>query len=144
MYILDKKAPSASIQLASSIHYIQCDVSSWSEQVQAFKQAGDVDILLACAAVGEGGRNYFADETDAATGELMDPGLPVLDVVYEGVLRSVKLALSSMRRTGKAGSVVLVSSAAAYSPEVNIPIYSATKLAVRVPHFPFHLPGWPG
>ena len=74
-------------------------------------------------------QDYFADTFDEA-GEMLEPKYNVIEVNYRGVLNFVKLATSYMRREGKGGSIVITSSATAYSPEQSLPVYSATKLAV--------------
>lgn len=75
--------------------------------------------------------DYSEDRLDEA-GDLMEPRYNVIEVNYRGVLNFVKLATSCMRRQGQGGSIVITSSATAYSPEQSLPVYSATKLAVSV------------
>lgn len=75
-------------------------------------------------------QNHF-DDTFDEQGELLEPSRAVIDVNLVGTLSFCKLALSYMRRQGTGGSVVIVSSATAYSPEHSLPVYSACKLAVR-------------
>ncbi|RAL10869.1 uncharacterized protein BO97DRAFT_426113 [Aspergillus homomorphus CBS 101889] len=47
-----------------------------------------------------------------------------------GTLNVIKVALSMMRRTKTAESIMITSSATAYSPEHSLPIYSASKLGL--------------
>jgi NAD(P)-dependent dehydrogenase (short-subunit alcohol dehydrogenase family) len=131
VYILDQNQPrDADLPLPASVTYIPCDVTNWSQQVAAFEQAGpQIDLAVACAGMGEGAVDYFADSFDAS-GKLLDPPMATMDVNYGGVLKFVKLAVSCMRRSGRGGSVVVVASATAYSPEIGLPVYSSLKAAV--------------
>ena len=76
--------------------------------------------------------DYFEDTFDEA-GALAEPGYNVIEVNYRAVLNFIKLAISYMRRQGLGGSIVIISSATAYTPEQSLPVYSATKLAVSIP-----------
>jgi NAD(P)-dependent dehydrogenase (short-subunit alcohol dehydrogenase family) len=96
----------------------------------AFQYAERVDVAVANAGVSEEA-DYFADTFDEA-GALVEPAYGVLDVNLRGVLNFTKLAISSMRRLHVSGSIVITSSATAYSPEHSLPVYSAAKLAVSV------------
>ena len=127
-FILDLAPPPA--DAASSATFIECNTASWPDLLTAFKQAGSVDIAIANAGVSEE-HDYFEDRLDEA-GELLEPTYNVIDVNYRGVLNFVKLATSYMRRQGRGGSIVITSSATAYSPEQSLPVYSATKLAVSI------------
>ena len=73
--------------------------------------------------------DYFAD-TFGPDGSLQEPQYRVLDINFRAVLNFAKLSLSAFKRQGPGGSLVLVSSATAYSPEQSLPVYSATKLGV--------------
>lgn len=64
------------------------------------------------------------------SGELLEPDYKVLDVNFRSVINLIKLALSAFQRQGKGGSIVITSSATAYSPEHSLPVYSATKLGL--------------
>lgn len=90
---------------------------------------GKVDIAVANAGISEV-ENYFDDSFDEQ-GHLLEPSRAVIDVNLVGTLNFCKWAISYMRRQGTGGSVVIVSSATAYSPEHSLPVYSACKLAVR-------------
>jgi short-subunit dehydrogenase len=110
------------------IQYIQCDISSWKNLSDAFKVAGDVDIAIANAGISES-ESYFQDKLDAE-GNLIEPNTAVIDVNLRGTVLFTKLAIWYMRKKKTGGSVVITSSATAYAPEQNLPVYSATKLAV--------------
>lgn len=111
-----------------SIAYTACNVADWASLRSAFHNIGHVDIAVANAGVSQE-CDYFADTFDDE-GQLEEPGYNVLTVNYRAVLNFSKLALSAFRRQGPGGSLILVSSATAYSPEQSLPVYSATKLAV--------------
>ena len=102
-----------------------------------------MDIVVANAGVSQEG-DYFAD-TFTENGELAEPKYGVLDVNVKATLNVVKHALRAFRLQfgGKGkpgsdfnreeesgGSLVLTSSATAYSPEWSLPVYSAGKMAV--------------
>ncbi|KAL4972596.1 short chain dehydrogenase reductase [Aspergillus desertorum] len=95
---LDVSPPPES--LGNEIEYRQCDVSNWSDLLEAFKQAGNIDLAVSNAGISEE-TDYFADTfgNDASSwSQLID--------------------------------VVITSSATAYAPEQSLPVYSASKLAL--------------
>lgn len=113
-----------------SILYTRCDVTDWPRLRQIFTEIGHVDIAVANAGVSQE-CDYFTDTFDA-DGKLEEPLYAVLDVNYRAVLNFVKLSLSAFRKQGRGGgSVVITSSATAYASEQALPVYSATKMAVR-------------
>jgi NAD(P)-dependent dehydrogenase (short-subunit alcohol dehydrogenase family) len=124
--ILDLNSPLEA--LPSAIEYRKCDISQWAELKSAFLQAGNIDIAVANAGVSED-RDYFADTFDEE-GELLEPAYPVMEVNLKAVFNFVKLSLSHFRKRKSQGSIVITSSATAYSPEQSLPVYSACKLAV--------------
>ena len=129
-FVLDVASPSAGFP--TSAHFIHCDISSWASLVRAFQTIKHVDIAIANAGVSEDG-DYLEDRFDEA-GELLEPRYRVIDVNLRGVCNFVKLAISCMRKqrgsTG-GGSIVVTASATAYAAEQSLPVYSATKAAVR-------------
>ena len=132
MYILDLNAPKDNVQSEDSdISFLPCNVASWSELRGIFARVGHVDMVFANAGVSEE-TNYFQD-TYSKEGLLLEPRYGVIDVNYRAVLNVVKLSLSAMRKQKTGGSIVLTTSATAYAPEQSLPVYSATKLAVRSP-----------
>lgn len=126
-YILDLSPPEGDVPTGAV--FIKCDVTSWDNLVNAFKQAGHVDIAILNAGVSEE-CDYFEDSFNES-GDLLEPRYDVVKVNYLSVLNSIKLALSFMRKQGTGGSIVITSSSTAYAPEQSLPVYSATKLAVR-------------
>lgn len=111
-----------------AIEFHECDVTSWKQLTSVFKKIPHVDIAVANAGVSEE-VNYFEDVFDEA-GELLEPQYSVLEVNVRSTINFIKLALSKFSKQGPGGSLVITTSATAYSPEQSLPIYSATKLAV--------------
>lgn len=93
-----------------------------------FKNSGPVHIAIANAGQGEDG-SYLNDSYDEE-GNLLEPTYNVIDTNYRGTLNFIKLALHSMKKNGIEGSIVITSSATAYSAEQSLPVYSGTKSAV--------------
>lgn len=123
--------------LPEKARFIQCDVTSWADLRKAFDktvyEAGRIDIAISNAGVSEE-HDYFTDQFDES-GNLLEPEFEVIDVNFRAVVSFVKLAVSQMRKQRKAGDkktgrIVVTSSATAYAPEHNLPVYSASKLAV--------------
>ncbi|KAJ4021178.1 hypothetical protein NW752_004185 [Fusarium irregulare] len=122
--------------LPEKARFIQCDVTSWADLRKAFDktvyEAGRIDIAISNAGVSEE-HDYFTDQFDES-GNLLEPEFEVIDVNFCAVVSFVKLAVSQMRKQRKAGDkktgrIVVTSSATAYAPEHNLPVYSASKLA---------------
>ncbi|KAK4108596.1 NAD(P)-binding protein [Canariomyces notabilis] len=125
VYILDLNEPT---EPAPELHFRKVNVASWAELRDVFAEAGHVDYAFANAGVSEE-TNYFADTFDAE-GNLQEPTYAVLDVNLRGVLNFVKLAWSTMRKNGTAGSIVITTSATAYAPEQSLPVYASGKIAL--------------
>ncbi|KAJ3546648.1 hypothetical protein NM208_g1905 [Fusarium decemcellulare] len=126
VYLLDRDGPEE--PLPSGIEYIQCDISVWSDMVAALKKIGSLHIAVANAGVSEDA-GYLTDSYDE-NGDLLEPTYKVIDVNLRGTLNFVKLALHSMKKNSIQGSIVITSSATAYSAEQSLPVYSATKAAL--------------
>lgn len=114
--------------LPAGIRYQKCDISNWSELSAVFQTAGTVHIAVANAGQGEDG-SYLKDAYDE-NGNLLEPKYNVIDTNFRGTLNFIKLALNSMKRNNIEGSIVITSSATAYSAEQSLPVYSGTKAAV--------------
>ncbi|KAI0195871.1 short chain dehydrogenase reductase [Astrocystis sublimbata] len=145
VYILDLSPPDAeSIPkppedepvLPKTTTFIPCNVARWSDLNAAFQrciaETGRLDIAIANAGVSEE-YDYFEDRRDVE-GELLEPAFGVIDVNFRSVVSFVKLAVSHIRKQREAGilgggSIVITSSATAYAPEHNLPVYSASKFA---------------
>lgn len=129
VHVIDRNEPiEAGWQGWSDLHYHKCDVTKFIEQRAVFDTIGPVHIAFANAGVAET-VNFFADSFDAE-GKLQQPDSLVLDVNVTGVLYTVKLAWSSMRRHQIPGSIVITTSTTAFAPEAALPTYSAGKLAL--------------
>ncbi|RWA06746.1 hypothetical protein EKO27_g8348 [Xylaria grammica] len=111
-----------------NLRYHRCDVASFTSQRTVFDDIGPVHMVCANAGVLEK-TDFFSDVLDA-DGGLARPDPLLFDVNVKGVLYTVKLAWSSMRRHKIAGSIVITSSAAGYAPEVAVPTYSALKVSL--------------
>lgn len=148
VHVLDRHTPSATASvpafhgpLPDNITFHICDVSDWKTLRGIFAQIGHVDHVFANAGISET-ENFLADTLEdsspaanvAATGttleNLKEPGYPLIDINLKGVLNIVKLAHHVFLRDATAGSIVITSSATAYSPEISLPVYSALKLAI--------------
>lgn len=114
------------------LHYHACDVREWQALRAVFDAVGRVDYVFANAGITESdGVDFFADSMDDA-GKLAEPEWKsIFEVNVFGVLNTVKLAVSSMRKHKvAAGSIVITTSATAYAPEHNLPVYVTSKTAL--------------
>lgn len=124
-----KKSPKAKIQ------FRKCDVSSWENQAQAFKDVfnefGRIDIVMANAGISEQGGSAMAsiEEDDPK-----EPNLKIMDVDLSGVIYTVKLAIHYMNKnpsTGPSrGSIICTASNAGLYPFPVSPLYAAAKAGV--------------
>ncbi|KAI1873503.1 hypothetical protein JX265_005125 [Neoarthrinium moseri] len=126
VFILDIEEPEEHGN--TSMHWIKCDISKWSDLVFAFAQVDVVHIAIANAGVSEDG-TYLSDKYDES-GNLLEPSYKVIDVNFKGTLNFIKLACNAMRTHSVEGSVVITSSATAYAAEQSLPVYSGTKAAL--------------
>lgn len=95
-----------------------------------------IDIAVANAGVSQE-CDYFEDTFDSK-GDVEEPRYAVVEVNYRAVLNFVKLSLSTFRKQVPGSSLVITSSATAYLLEQSLPVYSATKTAVRSLVSPSH------
>ena len=130
VFLLDRNAPTN--ELPAGAKFIACDITRWRDILDAFDEAGAVDIAVANAGVSEEA-DYFQDTFDS-DGALIEPKYGALDVNLRGTLKFIKVAISNMKRNKTEGSIVLTTSATAYSPEQSLPVYSSSKLAVSFDH----------
>ncbi|KAI3319192.1 NAD(P)-binding protein [Xylariaceae sp. AK1471] len=117
VHIIDRNEPSD-----------ECSVNSWPELLEVFTAIGPFHMVFANAGVTET-VEYFTDTFDAE-GKLELPNSSLLDVNLWGVLYTVKIAWSLMRRHKIHGSIVITASATSYAPEAALPVYSAGKAAL--------------
>lgn len=132
--MIDRDPPSPlEVPTKQTASFHQCDITNWPLLRSIFDSVGHVDVVVANAGVSQEA-DYFADSFDE-NGELLEPKYGVLDINVRATMNVVKLALRAFRRqwegrTDGGGSLVITSSATAYSPELSLPVYSASKLAV--------------
>ncbi|PWW78099.1 short chain dehydrogenase reductase [Tuber magnatum] len=119
--MVDLTSPAESVENAA---WVKTDVSSWDSLKAAFKVAGWVDIVVANAGI-LGDLNWLGDRMDG-TGELVKPGMSVIDANIVGVAMCIKLAVSYMRKQGSGGSIVLVASGIVYEPGEKVVLYAVT------------------
>ena len=147
--VLDRSAtppPTKELSTSSRFLYIQCDITSWTSQRDAFAQAashfGRIDFVFVNAGVAEIGEQIFTDHRDAS-GNLSEPNRVTIDVDIRAVGDSLKLAVHHLRSDtdeksgqrkgsgkGKGGSIVMVASLAGYLASAGAPLYSAAKHGV--------------
>lgn len=95
--------------------------AAWLETVESMSRFGRLDFVVASAGV-----------ADAAPIAEMDFALwrRVLSTNLDGVFLTLKHGMSLMKRAGRGGSIVVVSSVSAIKSEVTIGAYGASKAAV--------------
>jgi NAD(P)-dependent dehydrogenase (short-subunit alcohol dehydrogenase family) len=130
VHIIDIKDPSNDEQLGGlpNLHFHRCDVSIWVDLRTTFDAIGPADLVFANAGVTE--KPHFFDDSYDDAGQLQEPSRELVDVNQNGVLFTVKLAWSSMRRHKIQGSIVITTSATGYAPEQSLPVYSSGKMAL--------------
>jgi NAD(P)-dependent dehydrogenase (short-subunit alcohol dehydrogenase family) len=107
---------------ASAMHLDVSDTSSWQAVLSAIRQAhGRLDILVNCAAISPWG------DIEAAS---VEQWRSVLKVNAEGSFLGCKHAVSLMKETSKAASIVMVSSTMGLRPQPPVVAYDASKSAV--------------
>jgi NAD(P)-dependent dehydrogenase (short-subunit alcohol dehydrogenase family) len=126
VHVLDLREPEEELE---NVHFHRCDVTNWETLRLIFSEVGRVDYAFANAGITETS-DPLADHWDSE-GHLVEPRYEVFDVNVCAVFNFVKLAWSTMRRHTTPGSIVITTSAVAYAPEHSLPLYSASKLAVR-------------
>ncbi|OTB04032.1 hypothetical protein M426DRAFT_165928 [Hypoxylon sp. CI-4A] len=125
VHVLDINKPGEEVP---GVQFHQCNIGNWEALRSTFEEIGSIDYVFANAGVSEE-TNYFADEFDSE-GKLIEPTYRVLDINVRAVYNVVKLAWSRMRKDGIRGSIVITTSATAYAPEQNLPVYASGKLAL--------------
>lgn len=135
--VLDRSPPASSapkgLTGSDRFLFLQCDISSWTAQRDAFQKAADkfgaIDNVFVNAGIAEFGDQFFNDEIDA-NGKLAEPDRRVYTVDLNAANDTVKLALHHMRhrKDGKrGGSIVMTASLAGYLASAGAPLYSAAK-----------------
>ena len=126
--IPDEFNPEFNPDMPDRVRSIVTDTTSWVELGDAFKKIETCDALFANAGVPEG--HDFLDHQFNKKKELLEPDYKVIDVNLRGTLNTIKMGHFIMRRQGTGGSIVITSSAMAYSADQSLPLYSATSAAV--------------
>ncbi|KAI9726095.1 MAG: hypothetical protein M1828_002103 [Chrysothrix sp. TS-e1954] len=126
VHILDVQSPAE--KLEPNIRYHKCDVTHWATLRAVFQTIDRFDFVFANAGTLNFDQWYEEDVYDD-TGLLQRPNYRMLDLNLRATLDVIKLSRAMMRKQGKQGSIVLTSSASAYSPELALPVYSAVKSA---------------
>ena len=124
----DEYNPKLNPEMPYGVRSIKTDITSWVELREAFKQIETCDALFANAGMPEG--HDFLDHQFNNKKELLEPDYKVIDVNLRGTLNTIKMGHYIMRRQGTGGSIVITSSAMAYSADQSLPLYSATSAAV--------------
>ncbi|KAH7374301.1 hypothetical protein BKA66DRAFT_172149 [Pyrenochaeta sp. MPI-SDFR-AT-0127] len=126
-----------------TLHYAECDTTSWTSQLAAFRKALDVldgrlDFIAPIAGIAERKWLPFPSET-LTSDEFSKPDLSVIDVDLTGVLYTIALGVQQFRRqdavaweggwTGK-GKIGLVASICGIYCVPSLPVYTAAKHAI--------------
>ena len=117
--------------------YIKCDVTSWDDQVNAFKQAyewqGRLDFAALNAGIDDRDDIFSSISSDSARPP-SKPNMKTMDVLFTGTYYGIKLASHYMsldsREAGKpkiGGKIVVTASAAGIYVLPHVPIYCAGK-----------------
>ena len=142
----DSPPPIDELVSSSRFLYVQCDVTSWQSQRNAFaaaaKHFGRLEHVFVNAGVAEMGEQIFTDHLDES-GKLQEPDRRTIDIDIRSVGDSLKLALYHLRNDsdtetgrrkgsgkGNGGSIVMVASLAGYLASAGAPLYSAAKHGV--------------
>ena len=122
---------------SNSVHFIQCDVRNYADELALFKAAleryGKVDYAIANAGVFEKA-NYF-DPQDGLEGMEKEPNLTVVDVNLKGVLYFARIACTYLshgqdRDAPSDKCMVLTSSVTGFKETPGIPVYQSSKHGV--------------
>ncbi|KAK5128400.1 hypothetical protein LTR85_003068 [Meristemomyces frigidus] len=144
--VLDRSTsppPVEELTSSSRFLYVQCDVTSWQSQREAFSKAathfGSLEHVFVNAGVAEMGEQIFKDHLDS-NGELQEPDRRTIDIDIRAVGDTLKLAVYHLRNDnsenqkgsgkGKGGSICMTASLAGYLASAGAPLYSAAKHGV--------------
>ncbi|KAL1891404.1 hypothetical protein Sste5346_007667 [Sporothrix stenoceras] len=124
-------------ELGPNTFFVQCDVSSYESQANAYLQVwkkwGRIDALLANAGIVERSSIFiFKHRGNKVEDVPPAPNLACTDIDYKGVLYGVQLAIHYMRHNpGKpGGKIVVTASNAGIHPHPSYPEYNGAKAAV--------------
>ncbi|KEF63065.1 uncharacterized protein A1O9_01041 [Exophiala aquamarina CBS 119918] len=128
-------------ELSGSVKFVKTNVTSWADQLAAFKTAlssspcGRIDIVIANAGI-SGADTVFQNELELDEPE--EPRLNILNVNLTGVLYTIKLALFYFRKQHAANkgealdqNLILQGSLAGYLDLPGALQYTASKFGLR-------------
>jgi 15-hydroxyprostaglandin dehydrogenase (NAD) len=124
------------LSLKNQVIFLPTDVSSWSSQLELFKQAyewngGRLDVLFSNAGVADVANLAEVELQEDEHGDLKNPDLRPLDVNLVGTIYAVMLFkhfVKKSRRDG--GKVVITASGAGQYGMPSHPVYCASKHGV--------------
>lgn len=124
-------------ELGPNTFFVQCDVSSYESQANAYLQVwkkwGRIDALLANAGIVERSSLFiFKHRGNKVEDVPPAPNLACTDIDYKGVLYGVQLAIHYMRHNPgqPGGKIVVTASNAGIHPHPSYPEYNGAKAAV--------------
>ena len=120
----------ASIPTAGRIEFQRTDVTDWSQLERTITACSDKfncvpDIIVPGAGIYEPSTNSFWNDLDEAS------HYRVLDVNLVHPLKLSRIAIRALRRSGKSGTIVLISSIAGQRSSIVTPLYTASKHGVN-------------
>jgi NAD(P)-dependent dehydrogenase (short-subunit alcohol dehydrogenase family) len=126
-------------ELAPSVVFVHCDVTSWESQLLVFKHAAKVsptsriDIVVANAGISSTDPIFLNDEDEIEPDE---PKLQITQVNVNGVLLTTRLALwyfrkQYLRDPKKDQCLILQGSVTGYIDIFGAPQYTMSKFAIR-------------
>ena len=131
MHIADIRDPDVdpeTWQRWERFHVHRADVRKWAELRAVFDAVGACDFVFANAGAATGDYEFLDDQYDDQ-GRLAEPQYGDLLTNAHGCLNTIKLAWHSMRKHGRAGSIVLTTGTPAYMPEHSLPVWSSSQAA---------------
>ncbi|KAF4331512.1 15-hydroxyprostaglandin dehydrogenase [Fusarium acutatum] len=119
---------SLALKLGSNFLFLECDVTSYQQQLDLFQSAkdtfGPVNIAISNAGV-----NGIMDPMIDLSAIETEPKFPEIDVNLRGALFTARLALHQMQANG-GGNIILVSSIGGFKEMERITPYVASKHGV--------------
>ncbi|KAH8803552.1 short chain dehydrogenase reductase [Xylogone sp. PMI_703] len=127
--------PNADLEGEKNYQFCECDVTSWEDQLAAFKAAianspeKSLDIVVANVGIGGADPLFTLEETDEPT----KPSLRIININFIGVVYTSKLAMHYFNKqdASRDKSLILTSSLAGYVDMVGATQYQSSKFAVR-------------